>query len=896
MAINLPPKYDPKSVEEPIYRQWIERGYFRSAPSDTRSPYCIVIPPPNITGALHMGHALNNTIQDILIRWKRMQGFEALWLPGTDHAGIATQNVVERELAKDGISRHDLGREEFVNRIWQWRERYGNRIVEQLKRLGFSCDWERQRFTLDSGLSKAVNTVFVRLYNEGLIYRGNYLINWCPRCHTALSDDEVEHRPTNGKLWHLKYPLSDGSGFITVATTRPETMLGDTGVAVHPDDPRYIHLIGKTLRLPFVNREIPVIADSAVAMDFGTGCVKVTPAHDANDYAMGNRHNLPRVNVMNPDGTINENGGPFTGLDRYECRKRLVAQMASLGLLEKEADYDLSLSECYRCHSAIEPYLSDQWFVKMHSLAQPAIEAAKSGAVKFHPDRWVRVYLDWLENVRDWCISRQLWWGHPIPVWYCDNCRNIIAATSAPTKCDKCGGTSLTQDPDVLDTWFSSALWPFSTLGWPEETPEVKYYYPTDVLVTDRGIIYFWVARMVMMGYKFMGREPFGDVLIHGTILDEVGRRMSKSLGNGIDPIEMIEQYGADALRFSLVMLTLEGQDVKLSTKKFEMGRNFTNKIWNAVRFALMKMPEGLATEKPLDLSGLQLYDKWILTRLSQTIEVATAEQGAFRLNPAISAIYSFFWNDLCDWYLEAIKADLQPEAPAARRETASRVFLAVLDAALRLLHPYMPYLTEELWHRLAEFYPVRDLSGSVRACETIMLAPWPVSTDFPRFAREAEEMELLKTAVSAVRNVRGSRNIMDKVKLTAMFDAGCAENLSALESSRDLLLRMANLKSFQAGVGVTSPPGSATEIAPPLTLFVPLGELVDVEAERAKLSITLERQRDGIMRLEARLANPEFAAKAPANIVEKEHARLADMKATEAKIVREIKALEMIG
>ncbi len=892
MSVSMQPKYDPKAVEDAIYSRWEERGYFGTTPTPGKPKYCIVIPPPNVTGVLHMGHALNNSLQDFLIRIKRMQGFETLWLPGTDHAGIATQNVVDKEITAEGLTRQQMGREAFVERIWRWRERYGTRILQQLKKLGCSCDWSRTRFTLDEGLSRAVNTVFVRLYNEGLIYRGNYLINWCPSCLTALSDDEVEHEPRAGKLWYLRYPFADGSGHITVATTRPETMLGDTAVAVNPEDPRFKSLIGKMLILPFVNREIPVIADSAVDPSFGTGCVKVTPAHDHNDYALGNRHNLPRVIVMTERGVINENGGPFAGLDRYQCRKKLVAAMHEMGLIEREEDYGLNLSVCYRCNTAVEPYLSSQWFVRMQELAKPALAAAKEGKVRFHPDRWVKVYNDWLENVRDWCISRQIWWGHQLPVWFCDNCGEVNVDLTEPSQCKKCAHKSLTRSTDVLDTWFSSALWPFSTLGWPNETEDLKYYYPTDTLITAREIIYFWVARMVIMGEKFMGAVPFSNVVINGTILDEQGRRMSKSLGNGIDPIDMIEIYGADAIRFSLVMLTYEGQDVKLSPKRFEMGRNFTNKIWNATRFALMKMPESLDVSKPVDIAKLTTYDKWILTRMSRTIETMTREQDEFHLITAVSALYSFFWNDLCDWYLESIKADLAPDASNERRETSARVFLAVLDAALRLLHPYMPFITEELWTKLGEMYPNRSLDGLTPPAEAIIIAPWPKPTDFPRFDDAENTMETVKLAVGAVRNLRGARSILEKTPLSAQFDAATDENKAILESQRDLVVRLANLKALNIGVNITAPTNSAAEVLPPIQLYVPLGELLDVEVERARLNKALEKQREFIAIVEKKLNNEAFVGKAPAEVVAKERAKLEELRELESRILRDIEAL----
>ncbi|MCX7805957.1 MAG: valine--tRNA ligase, partial [Planctomycetota bacterium] len=687
MAVTLPTTYDPSAVEEKIYRRWESGGAFASSVRRDRRPYCIVIPPPNVTGVLHIGHALNNTLQDLLIRYHRMKGEEAMWLPGTDHAGIATQNVVEREIyAKEKKTRHDLGREELVRRIWEWREQYGNRIIEQLRRIGCSCDWSRLRFTMDEGLSRAVREVFVRLFNEGLIYRGRYIVNWCPRCRTALADDEVEPRDVRGSLWFIRYPVKgDPSRGLTVATTRPETMLGDTAVAVHPDDGRHRWAVGKRLMLPLMNREIPVVADAAVEKDFGTGAVKVTPAHDRNDFELGRRHGLPEEVVIGEDGIMTGAAGPYRGLDRYEARRRIVEDLGKEGLLEKVEDHAHAVGHCYRCDTVIEPYLSMQWFVKMKPLADLAIRATEERRVVFHPARWEKVYLQWLREVRDWCISRQIWWGHRIPVFYCDEpgCGAMSAEREDISRCPKCGSSRIHQDPDVLDTWFSSALWPFSTLGWPSRTPELEYYYPTDTLVTARGIIYFWVARMVMMGEKFMGREPFRHVYIHGTVLDAQGRIMSKSLGNGIDPLEVVAKYGADALRFCLTHMTTEGQDLRLSMERFEEGRNFANKIWNAARFCLTVL-EGRELARLDGPDDLAFEDRWVLSRTYSTLEKAEAELEEFDFHGVCETLYHFFWDEFCACYIELVKERLKKDDGRGGRDAAvaRRILAHVLDAS----------------------------------------------------------------------------------------------------------------------------------------------------------------------------------------------------------------------
>ncbi len=693
--------YDPHATEERWYRYWLDGGFFHAEVDKNKEPFCIVIPPPNVTGQLHLGHALDNTLQDILIRWQRMSGKNAVWIPGTDHAGIATQIKVEEELAREGKTRYDIGREGFLERVWQWKEHYGNRIIDQLKDLGASCDWERQRFTMDDGCSRAVREVFVRLYEKGLIYQGYYIINWCPRCQTALSDIEVEHQDQAGKLWQIRYPLTDGSGELVVATTRPETMLGDTAVAVHPEDPRYSELVGKELELPLVGRRIPIIADEYVDPSFGTGAVKVTPAHDPNDFAMGERHELQQIVVIDTEGKMNEHAGPYLGLDRFECREKLVADLDAAGFLVGIEEHQHAVGSCSRCNTTVEPYLSKQWFVKMKPLAEPAIEAVREGRVEFIPSRFSKLYLSWVENVRDWCISRQLWWGHRIPVWYCQDCHEVIVTREDPTQCTACGSQNLEQDPDVLDTWFSSALWPFSTLGWPQETPELAHFYPTSVLVTGFDIIYFWVARMVFMGLEFMGEVPFHKVYIHGLLRDGQGRKMSKSLGNGIDPSEVIAQYGADTLRFSLVTGTAPGNDMRFYSEKIEGARNFANKIWNAARFALMNLEDFQPQSDEWEHLPLELADRWIRSRYRKALTELEGWLERFELGEAARVLHDFIWNELCDWYLELAKPRLYGRQGEEPRRSAQYVLWYVLKGTLELLHPYMPFITEEIWQQL---------------------------------------------------------------------------------------------------------------------------------------------------------------------------------------------------
>ena len=710
MKKELEKVYDPKQVEDKTYRFWVEKRYFHAEPNPKKKPYTIVIPPPNITGQLHLGHALDCTLQDSIIRFKRMQGHEALWLPGTDHASIATEAKIVEAMRKEGVTKDDLGREGFLERAWEWKKTYGGKIVEQLKKMGSSCDWERERFTLDEGCSEAVKEVFVRLYEKGLIYRGERIINWCPHCLTSISDAEVEYEEHDGHFWHIRYPLSDGSGYLEIATTRPETLLGDTALAVHPDDERYQALVGKTVILPLVGREIPIVADSYVEMDFGTGVVKITPAHDPNDFEVGLRHNLPVINVMNDDATINENGGKYRGMDRYECRKQIVADLEAEGFLVKVEDHKHNVGSCYRCSTTVEPRVSKQWFVKMGPLAGPAIEAVRSGETKFVPDRFSKIYYHWMENIKDWCISRQLWWGHRIPAWYCQDCGEVIVAKEEPHTCPKCGSKNLQQDPDTLDTWFSSALWPFSTLGWPNQTEELKYFYPTSTLVTGYDIIFFWVARMIFSGVENMGKSPFETVFIHGIVRDAQGRKMSKSLGNGIDPLKVIDEYGADALRFTLATGNSPGNDMRFVEEKVKASRNFANKIWNATRFILMNLSDEI--DKPELPQRLQTEDKWILSKLNTLIKEVTENLERFELGIAVQKLYDFIWDVLCDWYIELTKSRIQAGGESAK--SAQQVLIYVMNQCLKLLHPIMPFITEEIWQAIPN------------DCESIMVAPWP--------------------------------------------------------------------------------------------------------------------------------------------------------------------------
>lgn len=888
IADRLPKHYLPGEVEPRRLEEWLSAGVFHSEPHKTRLPYTIVIPPPNVTGILHMGHALNDTLQDILIRHARMKGLETLWMPGTDHAGIATQNVVERALADEGLHRDAIGREKFVERVWDWKEKYGSAIINQLKLLGCSCDWERERFTMDEGLSRAVRKVFVSLYQDGLIYRGRRLINWCVRCHTALAEDEVEHEEKDGKLWYIRYPVKNLRRHLTVATTRPETMLGDVAVAVHPDDARYRELVGKTVILPLMNREIPVIADAMVDPAFGTGVVKITPAHDPNDYEAGLRHDLEQITVIGPDGMMTEAAGKFAGLERFRARAKVVEELTETGMLEKTAEHRHAVGQCYRCDSVIEPYLSEQWFVRMQPLAEKAIQASKEGKVKFTPQRWERVYLSWLENVRDWCISRQIWWGHRIPVWYCAECREMIVSMEDPDRCPKCGSGDIHQDPDVLDTWFSSALWPFSTLGWPESTADLEYYYPTSTLVTDRGIIYFWVARMVMMGLQFMKDVPFRQVYINGTILDENGARMSKSKGNGIDPLVMIqggkqrrfgkeftyESYGADAVRYTLCTLATDGQDIKLSPTRFEMGRNFINKMWNASRFVLIRLDAIEIGSGALDEAKLSMADRWILSRLGAVTEDAGRQLESFRFHDYAKTLYEFAWGDFCDWYVELIKPSLNQGGPEA--ETTARVLAWVLDNILRLLHPVAPFFSEEVWRLLSEVAPARGLGVPEPAAPMLVRAAWPdaAAAGHRRDAAVERDMAMAMDVIRAVRNIRAKFNLPPKAGLPVQVSAADEETAASLAPLAGMIRNQAGVEDLDIGVKLEKPRQAASEVLPGMQVYAPLAALMNVDVEMKRIEKELARKCAGRDGLNVKLHNLDFLDKAPAEVVEREKAR----------------------
>lgn len=891
--------YNPQAVEEKWYQFWLKNNYFHEAVDPATEPFCIVIPPPNVTGVLHLGHALDNTLQDILVRWKRMQGFNVLWLPGTDHAGIATQARVEESLAKQGISRQELGREEFLKRVWEWKQQYGGTIIKQLKRLGASCDWQRERFTMDEGCSAAVREVFVSLYEKGLIYQGSYLINWCPKCHTTISDIEVEHEEKEGSLWHIRYPFTDGSGFIEVATTRPETMLGDTAVAVNPQDQRYQDIIGKTVLLPVMNREIPVIADDYVDMGFGTGAVKITPAHDINDFEMGLRHNLPQITVIDFDAKMTAAAGKYAGMDRYQCRQALVDELKQLGLLAGIEPHSHAVGQCYRCATTIEPLISKQWFVKMKPLAQPAIEAVLSGKIKFIPERFTKIYLGWLENIRDWCISRQLWWGHRIPVWYCQDCQQVIASRTEPQTCPKCGSIRLQQDPDVLDTWFSSALWPFSTMGWPKNTDELKQFYPTSVLVTGRDIIFFWVARMIFMGLEFMKKEPFKEVLIHGLVLDKYGKKMSKSRPETIvDPQDIIDNYGADTLRFTLATGTTLGQDQRFQMEKVEGSRNFTNKIWNAVRFVSMHYEKGngenivdnlhasllhsfaVGETDSLPNDWLTLPDQWIISRLQKVIREVDRLLGRYDLGAAATLLYDFIWSEYCDWYIELSKARLYQEDPLERK-IAQAILARVLRQTMELLHPFMPFLTEEVWQILPH-------QG-----ESIMVTRWPVSSASLQFEAAEQTMELIIAVVKAIRNIRSEAHVQPQKKVTAIFQAA-PEKLAALEANMEYITTLAGLESWQTlAEGAVQPEQTVSAVAGGIGIFVPINGLVDVTREVERLSKELTQLEAEIAKTETRLASPAFVSKAPAQVVEKEKVKVANFREKAAKIRERLEQLQ---
>ena len=879
MRKELPKVYDPRQVEPRIYQMWTDGGCFKAEPNPDKKPFSIVMPPPNVTGQLHMGHAMDATLQDILIRFKRMQGYEALWLPGTDHAGIATQIKVEENLRQEGLTRYDLGREKFLERVWAWKEKYGNRIVEQQKKMGSSCDWDRSRFTMDEGCSRAVRETFCELYDKGLIYKGSRIINWCPHCLTALSDAEVEYTDKPGHLWYIRYPLADGSGDIVVATTRPETMMGDTGVAVNPEDEKFKHLIGKTCILPIMNREIPIVGDEYCEIGFGTGAVKMTPAHDPNDFEVGLRHNLEVIRVIADDGTINENGGKYNGMDRYECRKAIVKDLEEQGYLIKTEDYSHNVGTCYRCHNDVEPLISAQWFVKMEPLAKEAIRVVKDGTIKFVPERFTKTYTNWMENVHDWCISRQLWWGHQIPAWTCDDCGHINVSREDPTRCEKCGSTHLTREEDVLDTWFSSALWPFSTLGWPDkDAKDLQYWYPTSVLVTGYDIIFFWVARMIFSGCEQMKKIPFHTVLIHGLVRDDKGRKMSKSLGNGIDPLEMAEKYGADALRFNLITGNSPGNDTRFYTEKCEAMRNFANKIWNASRFVMMNLTidryELPAADK------LEREDKWVLSKLNRLLKEVTENLDSFEIGVASAKVYDFIWDTYCDWYIELTKTRLNGEDEAAKL-TAQNVLCYVLVTLLKLLHPFMPFITEEIYQALPKCDGAEDI---------LMTAQWPEYTEALSFPAEESAMEAVMDLIRAIRARRAEMNVPPSKKAELMIVTDQAE---PYQQGLHFIQRLAYASNVTfpetAPADVT---GLVSVVTHDATAYLPLSELVDLAAERERIAKELEKAKNGLRITEGKLANEKFVAHAPENVVNAEREKVAKYQELIAKLEESAKAM----
>ena len=872
MRKQLDKTYDPKQFEEKTYQAWLQGGYFHAKPNPDKRTYTIVKPPPNITGQLHLGHAMDCTLQDCLIRFRRMQGYEALWLPGADHASIATEAKIVQKLKEEGVDKQDLGREGFLKRAWEWKEQYGGRIVEQQKKMGSSCDWDRARFTLDEGCSKAVNEVFCKLYDEGLIYRGERIINWCPTCKTSISDAEVEYEDHAGHFWHLRYPFTDGSGYIELATTRPETMLGDTAVAVHPDDERYKAMVGKTLTLPLVGREIPLIADEYVDMEFGTGVVKITPAHDPNAFEVGLRHELP---VLNEDATLNEQGGKYAGMDRYEARRAIVRDLEEGGFLVRTEDHQHNVGACYRCRSVVEPRVSKQWFVRMEPLAGPAMEVVKNGSLQFVPERFAKIYYHWMENIRDWCISRQLWWGHRIPAWYCDDCGEITVAKSAPERCAHCGGSHIRQDEDTLDTWFSSALWPFSTLGWPDKTPELSYFYPTDTLVTGYDIIFFWVARMIFSGVHNMGEIPFKNVFIHGLIRDAQGRKMSKSLGNGVDPMEVIEQYGADALRLTLCTGNSPGNDMRFSDEKVRASRNFANKLWNASRFILMNLSDEVTS---LDLpQELTLEDRWFLSLYNRLVREVTDNLEHFELGVAVQKLYDFIWDILCDWYIELTKARIAAGGESAKR--AQQVLVHVMGGALRLLHPFMPFITEEIWQAL----PSEGIS------ESVMAAPWPEYRPELCFEREEEEFSKIMEVIKAVRNRRSEMNVPPSRKAKLYIATGLPETM---EKGAAFFERLAGASEVEIGQSF-SIEGAVQVVTGDARIFIPLGELIDLDKERERLQKEREQAEQDVSFFGKKLENPSFVDRAPEKVVNAEREKLQKAKDRLQKIVESLEALK---
>ena len=861
----IPKEYEPEKIEQKWYEWWLKKGLFHAEVDETKEPFSIVIPPPNVTGSLHMGHALNNTLQDIVCRYKRMKGFNVLWIPGTDHAGIATQNVVERELAKEGIQRKDITREAFLQKVWEWKHEYGGRIISQLKRLGASCDWTRERFTMDEGLSRAVRCVFVRLYKEGLIYKGKYIINWCPRCHTALSDLEVEHVLTKGKLYYVAYPFEGEEGYVVVATTRPETILGDVAIAVNPDDQKNAGLVGKKVRVPMTDRIVPIIKDEMVDPSFGTGLVKITPAHDPNDFLVGQRHELKLIQVIDADGRMNENAGPYKGMDRFEAREAITRDIKAAGLLVKIEEHEHAIGHCYRCNTVLEPFLSEQWFVRTEPLAKRAIEVVKEGQIRWIPEQWTNTYYQWMENIRDWCISRQLWWGHRIPAWTCDDCGHITVSEEDPTCCEKCGSKEINQDEDVLDTWFSSALWPFSTMGWPDDTPELRYFYPTSLLVTGFDIIFFWVARMIMMGLKFMGDVPFRDVYIHALVRDEKGQKMSKSKGNVIDPLDVINEYGADSLRFTLSSLTVQGRDIILSTQKIESCRHFMNKIWNAARFALMNLEDFEGSERIEHKSDLRLHDKWILMRADQVTKEVTDFLEGYFFGEVSRLLYDFVWRELCDWYIEMAKPALKEDEGNNRKVASQETLYYVFRKVLLLLHPFIPFVTEELWH-------IFGFSSN-----SIEEESWPSVEemfDETTTALLAKEMYIVQETIRSARNLRAEANVAPQVVVPHLaFDPTDETAAKVIAENEDMIKLMS--KVGQISFVSRRPGGSLVSVLPWGNVYLIVGDIIDIPSEierlkKEKEELALEEQRSL-----SKLSNESFLQKAPKEVVEKEKERL---------------------
>jgi valyl-tRNA synthetase len=881
LTINLPPVYEPQKVEDKIYKFWLDKDFFKALGEKDKRAFTIVIPPPNVTGSLHMGHALDITIQDVLVRWRRMQGYDTLWLPGTDHAGIATQNKVEEHLASEGFSRYDLGREKFLERAWEWKEEYHTRILKQLYKLGVSCDWSRERFTLDEGCSKAVREVFVTFFEQGLIYRGNYMINWCPRCHTAISDIEVEHEEKLSTLPHIRYPGADWDGFIVVATTRTETMLGDTAVAVHPEDPRYQNLIGKKVILPLMNREIPIIGDEYVDPAFGSGAVKITPAHDPNDFEIGLRHGLEVIKAIGDNGAMTSEMGEYAGMDRHEARRRIVSDLENLGLIEKIDDYSHSVGHCQRCTTEIEPMVSLQWFVKMKPLAEPAVKVVKEEKIRFVPERFTRTYLNWMENIRDWCISRQIWWGHRIPAWYC-SCGEMVVSREDPTNCPACGGENLTQDSDVLDTWFSSALWPFSTLGWPEKTFDLQHFFPTSVLVTGYDIISFWVARMIFMSLAFMKEIPFEEVCVHGLVRDSLGRKMSKSLGNGVDPLEVIDKYGADTLRFTLVTGQAPGNDQRFREESVEASRNFVNKIWNASRYVLMNLEDFQPVGLP---SSLSRHDRWILDRYNEVVSDTTGLLEKYELGEAARGVYDFIWGDFCDWFIELSKVSLYGKDEITK-ERAKSVLYFVLEGILRLLHPFMPFISEEIWQHL----PRTD--GE----EALLISSWPEPVEKLENKQARQEMELIMQVIRAIRNLRSEVGLPPGQKSPVILRAPLPI-LTFLKEEQAFLERLAWVdKVFFLDLTEQKPPQALTALVEEVEVYLPLKEILDLPQEIARLEKELQGVEKDLAKTVSKLSNETFLEKAPADVIEKENNKKAEMSAKREKLLarmNELKSLE---